>query len=140
MSFESMYVVKGKKQKQGGVEEPVYYWLQDVEHEHTWNIVIRHDAHEMLYCSCMKLELAGISCRHMFAVMKYANMKRIPNGCILRRWTIGAMENAMLNEDTILDQQDDATITGHEGNKCKRFGIGDPKFVIAKGAPKGKKQ
>ena len=46
----------------------------------------------------------------------------------------------MLNEDTILDQEDDATITGHEGNKRKHFGIGDPKFVIAKGAPKGKKQ
>jgi len=27
MSFESMYVMKGEKQKQGGVEEPVYYWL-----------------------------------------------------------------------------------------------------------------
>jgi len=36
MSFESMYVVKGKKQKQGGVEEPIYYRLQDVERENTW--------------------------------------------------------------------------------------------------------
>ena len=50
------------------------------------------------------------------------------------------MKNAMLNEDTILEQQDDVSITGHEGNKCKLFGIGDPKFVVAKGAPKGKRQ
>jgi len=65
MSFESMYVVKGEKQKQGGVDEPVYYWLQDVECDNTWYIVIRHDAHEMMYCSCMKLESAGFPCRHM---------------------------------------------------------------------------
>ena len=63
--------------------------------------MVRHDAHEMMYYSCMKLESAGIPYRHMFAVMKYANMKQIPNGCILRRWTIGAMENVMLNKDTI---------------------------------------
>jgi len=56
MSFESMYIVKEEKQKQGGVEEPIYYWLQDVERENTWYIVIRHDAYEMMYCSCMKLE------------------------------------------------------------------------------------
>jgi len=74
----------------------------------------------------------------MFAVMKYANKKRIPNGCILRRWTTGAMEIVMLNEDTIVEQQDDVSITGHEGNKRKLFGIGDPKFVVPKGTPKGK--
>jgi len=31
MSFESMYVVKGEKQKLGGVNEPIYYCLQGVE-------------------------------------------------------------------------------------------------------------
>jgi len=72
--------------------------------------------------------------------MKYANMKQIPNGCILRRWTIGAMENVYLDEDSIVAQEDDLSITGHEGNKRKLFGIGDPKFVVAKGAPKGKKR
>jgi len=50
------------------------------------------------------------------------------------------MKNVMLNEDIIVEQEDDVRITGHEGNKRKLFGIGDPKFVAAKGAPKGKKQ
>ena len=35
MSFESMHVVKEEKQKQGGIEEPIYYWLQDVERVNT---------------------------------------------------------------------------------------------------------
>jgi len=64
----------------------------------------------------------------------------VPNGCILRRWTIGAMQNVMLNEDTIVQQEEDVNITGHEGNNHELFGIGDPKFVIAKGALKGKSQ
>jgi len=88
----------------------------------------------------MKLESTGILHRHMFAVMKYANMKQIPNGCILRRWTIGAMEKVMLNEDTIVEQKDDVRIIGHEANKRKLFRIGDPKFAVAKGVPKGKRQ
>jgi len=75
MSFESMYVVKGEKQKQGGVEEPIYYWLQDVERENTWYIMIKHAAHEIMYCSSMKLESTGIPYHHMFVVMKYAKMK-----------------------------------------------------------------
>ena len=76
----------------------------------------------------------------MFVVMKYANRKRIPNNCILRRWTIGAMENVFLDEDSIVAQEDDVSITGHEGNNRKLFEIGDPKFVVAKGSPKRKKQ
>ena len=78
MTFESMYVVKGEKKKSGGPEERIYYWLQDVECENMWYIVIKHNAHEMMYCSCIKFELAGLPCRRMFAVMKYANMKHIP--------------------------------------------------------------
>ncbi|KAJ8443296.1 hypothetical protein Cgig2_015774 [Carnegiea gigantea] len=31
MTFESMYVMKGEKQKSGGPEKPIYYWLQDAE-------------------------------------------------------------------------------------------------------------
>jgi len=50
--------------------------------------MICHDAHEMMYCCCIKLESVGFAYRHMFAVMKYANMKEISSGCILRRWTI----------------------------------------------------
>ncbi|KAJ8433002.1 hypothetical protein Cgig2_028587 [Carnegiea gigantea] len=29
---------------------------------------------------------------------------------------------------------------GHEGNKCQLYGIKDPKIIVAKGVPKGKRQ
>ncbi|KAJ8435026.1 hypothetical protein Cgig2_027235 [Carnegiea gigantea] len=135
-----MYVVKGEKQKSGGPEEPIYYWLQDVERENMWCMVIRHNAHETMYCSCMKLESAGLPCRHMFAVMKYANMKHISSGCILRQWTVGAMEHITLNEDAFMQQEEYVIKAGHEGNKRQLYGIKDPKIVAAKGAPKGKRQ
>jgi len=75
--------MKGEKEKGDGVEESIYYWLQDAERANTRYIVIKHDAHEMMYCSCMKLKSVRIPCHHMFAVMKYANMKQILNGYIL---------------------------------------------------------
>lgn len=36
-------------------------------------------------CSCMKLELKGLPCRHMFRVMVLGKMKQIPGACILPR-------------------------------------------------------
>jgi len=87
----------------------------------------------------MKLESAGIPYRHMFAVMKYANMKQIPKGYILRRWTIGVIENVMLNEDTIIEQKDNVSIIGHEGNKHKLFGIGYPKICCSQRCSKREK-
>ena len=88
----------------------------------------------------MKLESVGFSYRYMFTVMKYVNMKQIPSGCILRRWTVGAMEHITLNEDVLMQQQEDVIKAGHEGNKFQLFGIQDPKIVAAKGAQKGKRQ
>jgi len=131
MSFESFYVVKCEKQNKSAPDEPIWYWLQAVERENIWYIVIRHDAHEMMYCCCMKLESVGFPCRHMFAVMKYANMKEIPSGCILRRWTIWAKKQIVLNEDNIAHEED-------SGLSVEKRKIRDPQIVITKGAQKAK--
>jgi len=93
--------------------------------------VIRDDAHEIMYCYCMKLESMSFPCEPMFAAMKYTNMKKIPSGCILRQWTIGAKEQIELNEDNIAHEEDDVG----DGNRRIR----DPQVVISKRVPKGKK-
>ena len=80
--------------------------MQVVEREDVWYIVIKHNAHKMMHCYYMKLESIDFSCHHMFAVMKYANMKEIPSGCILRWWTIGAKKQIELNEDSIAHEED----------------------------------
>ncbi|KAJ8423717.1 hypothetical protein Cgig2_002089 [Carnegiea gigantea] len=65
---------------------------------------------------------------------------QIPSGCVLRRWTVGAVEHTTLNEDTLMQQEEDVIEAGHEGNKHQRFGIKDPIIVAVKAAPKGKRQ
>jgi len=51
----------------------------------------------------------------MFAVMKYANMKEIPSGCILRWWTIWAKEQIALNKDHIAHEEDNELFDGKKG-------------------------
>jgi len=105
--------------------------------KNTWYIVIRHNAHELMYYSYMKLESVDVPCYHLFAVKKYVNMK-IPSRCVLQWWTVGAIEYITLNEDAPIQEKEDVIRTRHEGNKYQPFGIGDPKVITAKGAPKGK--
>jgi len=93
--------------------------------------VIRHDAHEMMYCCSMKPELVGFAYRHMFPVLKYANMKDISSGCILQQWNIWAKEQIALNEDNIGHEEDNGLFDG------KRK-IRNQQVVITKGAPQGK--
>ncbi|KAJ8428815.1 hypothetical protein Cgig2_028020 [Carnegiea gigantea] len=50
--------------------------------------------------------------------MKYANIKQIPSGCIPCRWTIGAMEYIMLNEDALIQQEEDCHNTSHTKHTC----------------------
>ncbi|KAJ8435792.1 hypothetical protein Cgig2_030658 [Carnegiea gigantea] len=93
-----------------------------VEHEEIWYVVIRDDAYEMIYCCCMKLESVGFPFRHMFVVIKYANMKKIPSDYILRRWTIGAKEQIEPNEDNITHEEDDVE---YENRRIR-----DPQYQI----------
>ena len=95
-------------------------------------MAIRHDTHEMMYCCCMKLESVGFHACHMFAIMKYANMKKISSGCILRRWTIWAKEQIELNEHNIAHEEDSALFD-------EKRKIRDPQVVLTKGAPKSKR-
>ena len=81
-------------------------WLQAVEREDIWYMMIRHNAHKMMPSCCMKLKLIDFLCRQIFAIMKYANMKEIPSGCSLRWWTIGAKKQIELNEDSIAHEED----------------------------------
>jgi len=77
------YYIKVEQKNGDGHEVLIHYWVEEVERENTWFTVIGHDTHEMIDCCYMNLELMGFSCRHIFVIMKYTNMKQIPNGCIL---------------------------------------------------------
>ena len=71
--------------------------------------------------SWMKLESVDFSCRHMFAVMKYANMKEILGGIIFRRWTIEAQQQIQLNEDNFAyEEQDDIYDASQQYQICWR--------------------
>jgi len=85
-----------------------------------------------MYCCCMKLESVGFPCRHIFAVMKYANMKGISSSCILWRWPVCAKEQIALNEDSTTHEEDSGLFDGKRKVK-------DPLVVNVKGAPKGKR-
>ena len=62
-------------------------------------IVIRHDAYEMMYHRSMMLEQAGFLYCYIYALMKYVNMKKAPNSCILQQWTLCAKEHIMLHKE-----------------------------------------
>ncbi|KAL4318602.1 hypothetical protein GQ457_18G013120 [Hibiscus cannabinus] len=47
------------------------------------------------------LESVGFPCRHMFAVLKYEKAKEIPQGCILKRWTINAKNIVELKKNNM---------------------------------------
>ena len=110
MTFESKYVVKCKKQKDESSNMHIFYQLQDTKHEQIWYIVIRHDAYSMMCCCCVNLEL--VPYRHMFTVMKYINVKEIPSGVILQRWTIDAQQQIWLNEDDFANEEQDEVCDG----------------------------
>ena len=37
-------------------------------------------------CTCMHFEHVGVLCRHIFSVMRYYNLEKIPERYILKRW------------------------------------------------------
>lgn len=38
-------------------------------------------------CPCRKLECERIPCSHLFAVLHHMRLERIPDFCVMRRWT-----------------------------------------------------
>ncbi|XP_027071742.2 protein FAR1-RELATED SEQUENCE 5-like [Coffea arabica] len=51
-------------------------------------------------CSCLKMETQGLPCCHMFRIMLFEHLDKIPENCILKRWTRKAKECLMLEDDT----------------------------------------
>lgn len=91
MRYESYFLVK--KVLSSDDAHRMFYWLQHVEHENLWYLVVNDNTHDTMYCCCMKLESVGFPCRHMFAVLKYLHATQLPKGCIMTRWTIYAKED-----------------------------------------------
>ncbi|KAH9658300.1 protein FAR1-RELATED SEQUENCE [Citrus sinensis] len=51
-----------------------------------WTVVYNKPTNK-IDCSCQMMDSAGISCRHMFHVMKVEQFRNIPDNMILHRWT-----------------------------------------------------
>ena len=41
-------------------------------------------------CSCLKLEYLGTPCSHIFFVLGHRGERKLPDCCVLERWTMGA--------------------------------------------------
>lgn len=73
-------------------------------------LVIRHEKYKVMYCCCLRFESIGYPCRHVFAVMKYANMRQIPAACIYKRWAIDAKEKAQEGKGSRPTDDNDETL------------------------------
>ena len=51
---------------------------------------------KILSCMCMLLKIDGFPCRHIFAVMKYLNIRHIPTSLIMKRWCKDAKSESPL--------------------------------------------
>jgi zinc finger SWIM domain-containing protein 3 len=53
---------------------------------------IRVDVHKVkeISCSCLKLQSLGTPCSHIFFVLRYRRENKLPDCCVLERWTMGA--------------------------------------------------
>ncbi|KAL4377675.1 hypothetical protein GQ457_02G036430 [Hibiscus cannabinus] len=113
MSYEGYYLVKKCLPHDGRM----LYWLEHGERDGSWYVVARDINHNTMCCCCMKLESVGFPCRHMFAVLKYEKAKEIPQGCILKRWTIHAKNIVELKKnDTDIEGDNPAAIQARYAN------------------------
>ncbi|XP_027169504.1 protein FAR1-RELATED SEQUENCE 5-like [Coffea eugenioides] len=49
-------------------------------------------------CSCLKLEMLGLPYCHMFRAMLFEKLQRIPQNCIMKRWTRHAKEGTVTRD------------------------------------------
>ncbi|XP_024019238.1 protein FAR1-RELATED SEQUENCE 9-like [Morus notabilis] len=52
--------------------------------------VIRRISDSHLTCNCLLFETDGYPCRHIFSVLKFLNITRIPDSLVLARWAVHA--------------------------------------------------
>ena len=63
------------------------YTLTKFQHpEQKWTIVF-YNKEVAITCSCKMMESVGIPCRHIFHIMKFEQLVRIPPALILGHWT-----------------------------------------------------
>ncbi|XP_027181850.1 protein FAR1-RELATED SEQUENCE 5-like [Coffea eugenioides] len=51
-----------------------------------WRVQYNRHSGEMRY-SCMRMESLGLPCGHMFRIMVFEGMRKIPDSCIMKRWS-----------------------------------------------------
>ncbi|XP_021749397.1 protein FAR-RED IMPAIRED RESPONSE 1-like [Chenopodium quinoa] len=92
LGYESRHIVTKMEEDEMHVDGPsVTFWLNDcVVVKECKYVVCFNKKLQSMVCCCMKLELIGIPCRHMFECMKHYGMVELPAGVILRRWKIRA--------------------------------------------------
>ncbi|KAL2894771.1 Protein FAR-RED IMPAIRED RESPONSE 1, partial [Bienertia sinuspersici] len=144
LTYESGHIVTMSEEDLYHVDDPTStYWLNDCVNKDLTYIVLYNKLEQIMCCCYAKLESIGVPCRHMFAIVKYEGMMKIPRGCILRRWTIKDKAHRKDSDDkTDQDRnEDEGAAVGHT-NKVKSTPIPVHSYETkgAKGKKKGKKR
>jgi zinc finger SWIM domain-containing protein 3 len=53
-------------------------------------IYVVEDKLKEISCSCLKLQSLGTPCSHIFFVLGLRGESKLPDYCVLERWTMGA--------------------------------------------------
>ncbi|KAH6794379.1 hypothetical protein C2S52_004856 [Perilla frutescens var. hirtella] len=76
------------------IDSPVDYTVDeleftvgDVEERNRPRRVLFNQRTEAVSCTCRMWETEGVLCRHILKVFFTINLRRLPDGCILKRWT-----------------------------------------------------
>ena len=82
------------------------YTLMKFQHlEQKWTMVF-YNKEVAIICSCKIMESAGILCRHIFHIMKFEQLVRIPPALILSRWTKSAKVNKVMKMTAVASHLD----------------------------------
>lgn len=108
MSYEARHIVIDTKTNKDHIDGETHsYLLSDVVRKSSRYLVVHNIKINRMACCCMKLNSTGFPCRHMFAVMKFKGMTELPQGCILRRWTMRAKLHITNSTEHLQLQKDD---------------------------------
>ncbi|XP_010930750.1 protein FAR1-RELATED SEQUENCE 5 [Elaeis guineensis] len=84
---------------------------------------VRYDSSNgMVTCSCKKFEFVGIQCRHVLKTLDIINIKELPPGYILKRWTKDAkVANRRANHEVAIDGGTKSTHANRYSSLCCIF-------------------
>ncbi|KAH6775855.1 hypothetical protein C2S52_013416 [Perilla frutescens var. hirtella] len=76
------------------IDSPVDYMVDeleftvgDIEERNRPRCILFNQRTEVVSCTCRMWEMEGVLCRHILKVFFTINLRRLPDGCILKRWT-----------------------------------------------------